>query len=141
MKELTFEQALDYFQDAWCEFTAHSSVRDKWSRGCRGVGQCAVTALVINDFFGGKIMRVELADGGSHYFNNVDGRDLDFTIDQSDCVPMEMKFPAETRSRAELLSTYDTAIRYGVLLNRFVAEMTKTPDQRIEDRSVRWQEL
>ena len=47
-------------------------------------GQCYITALVVQDFFGGQIVRWKGPDGlGSHYWNILpDGKQVDLTSDQ-----------------------------------------------------------
>jgi len=49
-------------------------------------GQCAPTAVVIHEHFGGEILRTELVrhDGHlvRHFYNRIDGQRLDFTEDQ-----------------------------------------------------------
>lgn len=44
-------------------------------------GQCAVTAMIVQDRFGGDLMRV-INEGDSHYYNRIDGVDVDLTRDQ-----------------------------------------------------------
>ncbi|HLC97486.1 MAG TPA: hypothetical protein VJC21_01765 [Candidatus Nanoarchaeia archaeon] len=57
-------------QKAWCSET--SSDPDHWHPENPAWGQCAVTALMVNDYLGGKIIWAEAAlpDGRkvSHYF-------------------------------------------------------------------------
>lgn len=79
-------------------------------------GQCAVTALVVQDRFGGRLLRAPI-DGGSHYFNRVaDGRIVDLTRDQF--ASWEPTGPAEERPREYLLSNASTASRYALLTAR-----------------------
>ena len=50
-----------------------------WSPHNRPWGQCAVTALVVQDRFGGELLRARV-DGVSHYWNRLpDGSELDLT--------------------------------------------------------------
>src|SRR5216683_953841 len=65
-------------RDAW---TAETSADPRWSAACPSLGQCAVTALVIQDYLGGELMRGEV-DGGSHYWNVIQGKTIDLTRDQ-----------------------------------------------------------
>lgn len=52
------------------------------------IGQCAVTALVVQDYFGGQILNTiaSLPDDpqltSSHYFNVIDGKVVDLTRQQ-----------------------------------------------------------
>lgn len=70
---------------AWTAFT--SSDGANWSRQNPAWGQCAVTACLIADKFGGDLVRVEyeMPDGnkGSHYFNILpSGERVDITARQ-----------------------------------------------------------
>jgi len=44
-------------------------------------GQCGVTSLVINDLFGGNILRTEV-EGQWHFYNRIEGERYDFTRKQ-----------------------------------------------------------
>lgn len=69
------------FEESWGWAT--SSEPGLWNRENPALGQCAVTALVAQEYLGGWIVRVPYVDrgvGGSHYFNVLeDGRRIDFT--------------------------------------------------------------
>jgi hypothetical protein len=51
-------------------------------------GQCAPTAVVVQENFGGEVLRTEVLrfDGHPirHFYNRIDGRRYDFTADQFD---------------------------------------------------------
>ena len=47
-------------------------------------GQCGVTALVIQNYFRGEIMKTRLPDGRWHFYNRIGGRRYDFTASQFD---------------------------------------------------------
>lgn len=44
--------------------------------------QCTVTAMVVQDYFGGEILALSMPSGGTHYLNRIDGDVFDFTSDQ-----------------------------------------------------------
>src|SRR3989344_1821050 len=68
---------------AWSRETAAPSCQDRWTRENNALGQGAVTALLIQDKFGGDLIRTEVAGHGSHYFNRLpNGCTVDFTIQQ-----------------------------------------------------------
>lgn len=52
----------------------------------RSYGQCAPTAAVLQEQYGGEILRTEVKklDGGSirHFYNRIGGERIDFTADQ-----------------------------------------------------------
>ena len=46
-------------------------------------GQCAQTAIVVQETFGGDILRTTGWHGrGDHFYNHIDGKRIDFTADQ-----------------------------------------------------------
>lgn len=53
----------------------------KWTKDNPAKGQCGVTALVVNDLFGGEIMKTKLP-GGWHFYNVSGGKRYDFTASQ-----------------------------------------------------------
>jgi len=53
----------------------------KWTLENPYKGQCGVTALVINDLFGGNILKTEV-EGQWHFYNRIDGECYDFTSKQ-----------------------------------------------------------
>ncbi len=62
---------------AWCAQT--SADPDNWTPENPAWGQCAVTALVIQDLCGGELLRTTVG-GISHYLNELeDGRWVDLT--------------------------------------------------------------
>ncbi len=117
-------------KNSWTKDT--SSDPDNWTINNPSWGQCAVTALVINDYFGGDIIwaNAVLPDGKeiSHYFNNVNGEEKDFTRIQfpkgtmiPKGVPKTKGFPS---TREYILSYPITQSRY-VLLKQKVQEILK----------------
>lgn len=52
-----------------------------WSPDNPARGQCGVTSLVVQDVFGGQILKT-LLQQGPHFYNLIDGRRFDFTAGQ-----------------------------------------------------------
>jgi hypothetical protein len=98
---------------AW---TADTSADAAWSSECPELGQCAVTALIVQNLFGGELKRT-LANGISHYYNEIAGETVDFTRAQFH-EPLIMEEPV-SRDRDYVLSFPVTAERYQKLLDRF----------------------
>jgi hypothetical protein len=44
--------------------------------------QCTVTAMVVQDYFGGEILALAMPGGGTHYLNLIDEKVFDLTSDQ-----------------------------------------------------------
>jgi hypothetical protein len=55
----------------------------EWLRSNPARGQCNVTALLINENFGGEILKTPLPEG-DHFYNRVNGERIDMTASQFD---------------------------------------------------------
>lgn len=93
---------------AWNRETAEPDVRDRWTAERSVLGQAAVTTLLVQDRFGGEIMRIEIPDFGTHYYNFLwEGWGVDFTFDQ---LPPGTPVPrGEIVSREDLLNSAEAA--------------------------------
>jgi len=113
---ITLEILEKAIKHAWCYHTA----KGDWDRKCPSLNQCAVTALVVQDFLGGELLRCNMTDGDSHYWNITDdGYEIDFTQSQFKCIePKPMKETAIRRARSYVLSFPDTMRRYRILRRR-----------------------
>ena len=95
----------------WSEET--SSDRARWSPDNRAWGQCAVSALVVQDYLGGELLRGQMVDG-SHYWNVLPGGEqFDATRGQFETQPVFSDI--SLRSRGAVLSHPDTKHRYEIL--------------------------
>ena len=56
-------------------------VQDDWNENNKYFGMCAITSLIINDYFGGDICKIHV-DEISHYFNLVEDKIIDLTSSQ-----------------------------------------------------------
>ena len=65
----------DALLDLWCADTCATP-------GNPTLGQCSITAFLVQDIFGGRVYGVPLKDGGFHCFNVVDGHAFDLTSQQ-----------------------------------------------------------
>ena len=99
---------------SWDSETCVKGLQAEWSKDNPSLGQCAITALIVNDYFGGKIMRC-MASSGSHYYNLIDGQLVDLTVEQF-LGEIPQYEQGEERTREYLLSNEDTKKRYEKLL-------------------------
>ena len=104
----------DLLSGIWCEETCAPRMRKDWTIENRTLGQCSITAFLIQDIYGGKVYGVPLGDGNYHCFNDVDGCVFDLTseqfgdtrLDYSNCPEQDRAVhfaKAEKRERYELL--------------------------------------
>ena len=66
----------------WCEYTCTPRLRDEWSPDNPTLGQCAITAFLAQDIFGGKVYGVPLEAGNVHCYNVVGDYAFDLTSEQ-----------------------------------------------------------
>ena len=79
---LTPRDYYDLLSDIWCAETCAPRMRVRWTPENKTLGQCSVTAFLMQDMFGGEVRGVPLEDGGFHCFNAVGGRVFDLTSGQ-----------------------------------------------------------
>lgn len=101
-------------RNVWDQKT--STAGDAWSPYRPEKGQCAVTALLVQDSYGGTLNRA-LVNGESHYWNTLpDGTEVDLTRAQFD-QPITIEEP-QKRERDYLFSSEATVKRYNELKER-----------------------
>lgn len=72
----------DFLSDAWCADTCAPRMRKEWCNKNKTLGQCSVTAFLIQDIFGGTVYGIPLDDGNVHCFNVICGGIYDLTSEQ-----------------------------------------------------------
>jgi hypothetical protein len=118
---------LEMFRNAWCAETAHPAYKEKWSPDNPSAGQCAVTALIIQEMYGGDIYACKVGRS-SHFVNIINDKIIDMTADQfggADNI-MYVAGSFKFKSRKSLLHNKDVRFRYELLKSRLVAETNST---------------
>lgn len=72
----------DLLSKIWCADTCAPRMRDKWSPQNLTLGQCSITAFLMQDIFGGKVYGILRPGGNYHCFNDVGGCVFDLTSEQ-----------------------------------------------------------
>lgn len=80
----TLGDLYEILRKCWSRETAYHSCQADWVPADPTYGQCAVTAMLVYDLFGGTIHRIRVEGGGTHYFNKIDGHYIDLTREQFD---------------------------------------------------------
>lgn len=104
----------DLLTDCWRADTCAPRMRADWHPGNPTLGQCSITAFLMQDIFGGRVFGVPLGDGNFHCFNEAGGCVFDLTseqfgdrvLDYADCPEQRREehfAKAEKRERYELL--------------------------------------
>lgn len=87
-------------------------------------GHCAIVSLLVQDYFGGELMRGafdrnhKYSHIRSHFWNSFTEGEIDFTAEQYP----DLKFtdlPKELRDRSMVLKHINTQLRYNLLKERF----------------------
>ena len=72
----------DLLNDIWCEYTCAPRMREKWNKNNKTVGQCSITAFLMQDLFAGDVYGIDIGGGSYHCFNVVNGIKFDLTSEQ-----------------------------------------------------------
>lgn len=116
MNYFKFKKALS---KAWGQDTAYHKDAPNWTYDNPALGQCAITALLFNEYFGGTIYSGISESGIVHYWNRKCGIKIDLTKQQFNT---KLKFSnIKLWNREELLSTGNVAERYDTLKNRTIS--------------------
>lgn len=112
---VTIDKLKEAFKACWGADTA----KGEWLATVPSLNQCAVTALVVQDYLGGDLLRCKLNDGDSHYWNLLpDATEIDFTEDQFLYTHQQDIGEIIVRDRYYVLSFPDTKARYEILRER-----------------------
>ena len=79
---LTPRDYYDLLANVWCRDTCTPRLRKEWSTENKTLGQCSVTAFLIQDIFGGKVYGIRRSGGNYHCFNVVGDCIFDLTSEQ-----------------------------------------------------------
>jgi hypothetical protein len=93
------ERVLRTLQNSWSHETS-----TKWSAANPALGQCSVTALTVQDRFGGRLLKTRVGEAW-HFYNEIDGEVCDFTAEQ-----FEEKVPYEHSPATREEALADTSL-------------------------------
>ena len=66
----------------WRAETCAPRMRDRWCPENKTLGQCSITAFIVQDLFGGEVYGIPREGGTFHCYNVVDGKRFDLTSEQ-----------------------------------------------------------
>ena len=82
-KGITTPQVLyDVLSGIWCAETCAPRLRRDWSPENKTLGQCSITAFLVQDIFGGKVYGILREGGNFHCYNVVGDAVFDLTSEQ-----------------------------------------------------------
>ena len=99
----------------------YPKIQDDWNNENKCFGMCAITSLIINDYFGGDICKIHV-DGISHYFNIIEDKIIDLTSSQFNHEIDHKNYQIINRQK---ILTNDTKNRYNILKTRLIKKMIK----------------
>lgn len=105
----------------------YPKVQCDWNVNNRCFGMCAITSLIINDYFGGDICKIYV-DGISHYFNLIENNIVDLTKDQFN---HEIDYKDYKIMDREKILTDDTKNRYITLKARLINKLLRQVDKKV----------
>lgn len=113
---MTLKQLEKKLSKAWCGETAYpNGCGDLFNPDNPSQNQCLVTSLVVQDYFGGDIVHGTV-DDHSHFWNRIDGKDIDLTIQQFG--EYKTKKFKRIRTRASCFKGVSTKDRYILLKSK-----------------------
>lgn len=113
---MTLEKLDDLLRICYSNKTCYPNCKDNWCTTNKTLGHCAITSLIVNDYFGGKIAKCDV-NGISHYFNIIDNKIIDLTKEQFNDIDIDYNSYKE-KTRNEILSNINTKERYTILKNK-----------------------
>lgn len=121
---LTPRDYYDLLSDIWCADTCAPRMRSEWSTANKTLGQCSITAFLMQDIYGGIVRGVPLSDGNFHCFNVVDGCVFDLTSEQfGDTVLNYENCPEQLREKH--FAKEEKKQRYEMLKERLAAALRR----------------
>ena len=123
----TLNDLYKVLRESWCKETAYPSCQKEWNKEDPSYGQCAITAMLVNNMFGGSIHRIRVAGGGTHYFNKINGVFVDLTSEQFELY----NIPVDYENNEEIDRQYcgknaDTKKRYDLLVKKISNVINKS---------------
>lgn len=119
---LTPRDYYDILTDIWCAETCAPRMRKDWCSENRTLGQCSITAFLMQDIYGGKVLGVPLGDGNFHCFNSVGNCVFDLTSEQFGDTVLDYGNCWE-QSRDTHFSKAEKKQRYEYLRERLMARL------------------
>ena len=107
----------DAMSTIWCEYSCAPRFRPEWSEENKTLGQCSITAFLVQDIFGGKVCGIPRPDGTVHCYNVVDGKAFDVTSEQYGDEVLTYTMDHE-QSREEHFSVQEKYERYKYLCEK-----------------------
>lgn len=123
----TIDELFEILLDVWCRETAYPSCQKEYDEeNDPTYGQCAITATLVYDMFGGTIHKIRVSGGGTHYFNKINEHYIDLTSDQFDLYDIYVYYSNNELVKREYCGkNADTLKRYKLLVQAIDNKVNK----------------
>ena len=113
----------DALSHIWCRYTCAPRLRESWSEENITLGQCSITAFLVQDIFGGKVYGILRPQGNYHCYNVIGNRVFDLTSEQFKArLPYDL---SHEQFREDHFNKKEKYERYLLLKNRLEERLAK----------------
>ena len=124
---MNIENIKEILIECYSKDLCYPKVQSQWNVNNKCFGMCAITSLVINDYFGGDICKIHVNEI-SHYYNLIDNKIIDLTSSQFNCDIDYNNYEIVERKR---VLTFDTNNRYNILKERLIKKLLQKVDEEV----------
>lgn len=78
----TPQDLYDALCELWAADTCAPRMRQNWTKKNRTLGQCSITAFLVQDIFGGEVRGILRPGGNYHCYNVIGEKEFDLTSEQ-----------------------------------------------------------
>lgn len=108
------QQLYERLSQIWCADTCAPGLRAQWSKENLTLGQCSITAFLVQDIFGGQVHGILQPSGNYHCFNVIGDAVFDLTSEQFGEERLEYRNQPE-QFREEHFANQEKKARYEYL--------------------------
>jgi len=134
MGTISLSELRKALQNAWDRETCYPELRSKWDSALPEIGQCAVTALIVQENLGGKIAFNKCKD---HFWNVLPkGKHIDLTKKQfkdNGKLGIDSYVPREAILRSKSAEKQQTLHRYQILKKKVIKNLSHNPSFAISN--------
>ena len=120
----------ELLDECYSKELCYPKVSQNWSKNNKCYGMCAITALILNDYFNGNIGKIHV-ENVSHYFNIINDQIIDLTSSQFGHKVDYLNY--ELIDRDIMLSNENTKLRYNVLKSQLENKLLQQKERNNTD--------
>ena len=124
---MNIEKIKDTLLECYSKDLCYPKMQCSWNNDNKHFEMSLITALIVNDYFGGNICKIYVA-GISHYYNLIDNEIIDLTSKQFN---FNIDYKNYEIINREKILTEDTKYRYNILKKRLVNKLLKQVDEEV----------